>query len=875
MLSLVNPLVSADDTTPDESFIGWIWNKITGLWDYWFKGEVIESLKEIPNQNKLGTATVLSGWQITKQEGNEQNFDVYVSNKLDKETDICLVVKEGVDTRTVDLSAKPISNQLGAVTDKSVPLTLSYEPSKCLVNGEYQEGYKLQLSDPKLSTIDSYVKIGTNSLVLEYQNESKIQYDFDWGQANITLLKNNTVNSNIYVFYNITEGKIDFGANDYSSNLKDYVYLINTTGRLVGINLPVEEKLYPYFYNYNYLGNFQEYRQAYSFKGICDKYYSNCSWNISNDGKSAKIGFKSYGDIETKSITNVSACATLDIENEIYNLNQSITGEDCIMIDAKNITLNGKGYMINGTLIGGSTFGIAINNISANILNFSNIFKNTAGIYILNQNNTINNVTITGNTYGILLLGSITRQVSYNNINNSIVNSNRIGINTGDFSSNNQFNNISMWNCSLVSNGCIYINRASGNVFNNIYINYTIGGYGIRFVHDSYTSLTSNNIIKNSKIENIGGDYDVYAFANYGRGNNNTLLNVSYNDSKALVLGNEGAGNQVEIIRQWWYSAYVNDSLGNNLSNVNVTIYDKTNTRRFNVNTNSNGLTTPTPIIDYTWTLDYPIPIVKTYYSLYNNTAVKGLPNPSYAIQRQIWNVTIKQNTRQDFTLNRTPTSPIIYSPSNTGYSGMININYTPSFTLDGKVISFYNISLLDSSFNYLLTIKTNNSLNLSYIWDSSSVINGNYIINVTACDNISQCNYGYSNIFTISNFKQDELYILPEEKTFYTNENADVIIRCRYSNGSDCPIQTHCRITSYYPNRTLLSNNQFMTNNAPLYNYNFGTLTTTGAYNSIVFCYNNLNGTANFNFDVLERPITSGGYGKYGYNNPKLPHLA
>jgi hypothetical protein len=64
------------------------------------------------------------------------------------------------------------------------------------------------------------------------------------------------------------------------------------------------------------------------------------------------------------------------------------------------------------------------------------------------------------------------------------------------------------------------------------------------------------------------------------------------------------------------------------------------------------------------------------------------------------------------------------------------------------------------------------------------------------------------------------------------------------------------------------------MLNSAPIYSYDFGILTTTGAYNSIVFCYNTINGTASFNFDVSKKSTSTTGAGGYGYDNPRLPHL-
>lgn len=1240
-------LISAETTPVDKDYIskcepgvGWIFCKLGEIWENWFDKQVIEISTTKPSMNKLGTANVLVGWKVTKQEGNEQNFDVYISNPLNKDTSICLVVKP--DATSVDLTAKPIYNQLGAVTDKSVPMTLAYEPAKCIVDGIAVAGYQLVLSDPKLSAIDDYVKIGTNSLVLEYQNDSKIQYIFDWGETNITLFKEGVIDSNIYVYYNNSEGKIDFGATDYSPILKNYTYVLNSTGELVFIlqqetitntTLNTTKIIdYPLLYNYDSMINFQESRQQYSFKGICDKEYSDCSW-IDNEN-SFIINFKSYGNIDTKSITNVTGCGTLSIANEYYIINQTIpsTTTTCFTINADNITLDGNGYSVDGD-DSGVDYGIYANKrMNITIKNFKNITDFLYGVYLLSSNTSaIQNITADSNRYGILLSAS-----PYNNLNGINSNSNlfdgvlisgsnynklsninadsnnrsgvflgnsdsnnvtgiiatlnlETGINIGSsdynivsnistsssiggngvdgtgsgiamFSSlNNSISNVSSLNNTYYG---IYINSAqynsNSNVFDNIYINSSkTSTRGISVYDRWYISNSNNNLFKNILIEKVNMN-NVEVYGSFGGSLNNTFVNVTYNKSLESVLGSTSS-----LIRKWYYTAYVNDTFGNNVSGANITVYNRTGNYQFNLTTGSNGQTlTSAEIIDYINNAG-----TRTFYSPYNNTAVKGLPNPTYALKNQTWNVTLQNNTRQDFTLlkssapnvtfntqtpadlnltnflgaggvnitynisdfysylnistiklfykansttsnvmfyqngtayvgyfhttyidnvsstfrfnlldnsvlpgtynygdftlentphdtnalsnsnrylsiellnvsntqysffevmanstniipvyycnssynfnsnpilnsncnlvynipannpydhihtnysshqvipftineatgtfgtikitstsyfilrgasttnfysipnlsrtgamrtsansgnswtNQTytvdahlhqfnsgtslwyyacandtlnnqncstprqdviqltglqPTAPQVYSPAEQGYSGTIPINYTASTPYPPNTISTYNISLMDSSNNYIKNI-VNNGVNLGYLWDTSTTANGNYIIRVTACDNTGQCASGYSELFTLSNFPQQQLYILPEEKSFLTTETANVTVRCRMSNGSDCPVQTDCRITSYYPNQTILKNNQFMINSAPIYSYNFGILTTTGAYNSIVFCYNTINGTASFNFDVTKKSTTTGGAGGFGYDNPRLPHL-
>ena len=96
------------------------------------------------------------------------------------------------------------------------------------------------------------------------------------------------------------------------------------------------------------------------------------------------------------------------------------------------------------------------------------------------------------------------------------------------------------------------------------------------------------------------------------------------------------------------------------------------------------------------------------------------------------------------------PTSPSVYSPTSKTYNSIIVINYTASMSPNGYPISYYNISLLNSDFSFNNTIIGNNSINLSYVWDPAGTRSGNYSIRVQACDNLSQCSYGYSAIFTL-----------------------------------------------------------------------------------------------------------------------------
>ena len=98
------------------------------------------------------------------------------------------------------------------------------------------------------------------------------------------------------------------------------------------------------------------------------------------------------------------------------------------------------------------------------------------------------------------------------------------------------------------------------------------------------------------------------------------------------------------------------------------------------------------------------------------------------------------------------PTPPNVYNPITGRYRDGIEINYTASLSPNGYAISLYNISLVLTNYTFVKTIQTNNSVNLSYLWNSTGTNDGEYKIRVQACDNLSQCNYGYSENFTLDN---------------------------------------------------------------------------------------------------------------------------
>ena len=141
------------------------------------------------------------------------------------------------------------------------------------------------------------------------------------------------------------------------------------------------------------------------------------------------------------------------------------------------------------------------------------------------------------------------------------------------------------------------------------------------------------------------------------------------------------------------------------------------------------------------------------------------------------------------------PIAPEVYNPIPAFYSGNITINYTASLSPNSYPISFYNISLVDLNETYNMTIKSNNSLNLSYIWDSTNAVDGEYYIRVEVCDNQEQCSFGYSENITLDNSPPSISIVYPENNSNFSTASVDVnytvsdvttsIDSCWYSNSS------------------------------------------------------------------------------------------
>lgn len=130
-------------------------------------------------------------------------------------------------------------------------------------------------------------------------------------------------------------------------------------------------------------------------------------------------------------------------------------------------------------------------------------------------------------------------------------------------------------------------------------------------------------------------------------------------------------------------------------------------------------------------------------------------------------------NVRQDL-LNLTglpPTAPDVYSPSaGIYYNQIININYTAAQSPNNFPIVIYNISLVYPNQSFISSIVSNNSNNLSATFNVSNLSFGSYKVAVQACDNYTQCSYGFSDTFIIAFINTFIVY--PPNNSFISNNS-------------------------------------------------------------------------------------------------------
>ncbi len=402
-----------------------------------------------------------------------------------------------------------------------------------------------------------------------------------------------------------------------------------------------------------------------------ETYSGNTTYTIASlkqQGTKVALAVKDYFNISAENLS-VGSCRSLSKPNSYYSQTADIVDNylstHCIKVNAQNITVDCAGHYISSN---GTYAGVYSNQINTTVKNCnitmggdsedgigmgvwlegannSYIFNNTLnnqgyGLYLDHTSGSkIENNTASLNLYdGLVLYYSNNNSMagnkasfnsgrgiyiglsSNNNLTNNTPNSNldeEIFITTG--SNNTLINNI-IWNCS---SNCLELNAADNTFFSGGLINYSSLGLIL------FSAGSSNNIFRDVQLSN-GGNNEINLTSNSV---NNTFVNCSYNTSK------EEVGSYAQLIRSWYYQAYVNYTSGSPINNTNLTAYNNTGNYQFNLITNSSGWTSLGQIIDYV-----NLGGTRSYYSNYTIEA-----DNITLYSQHTYNSTLKQYNYTDY----------------------------------------------------------------------------------------------------------------------------------------------------------------------------------------------------------------------------------
>jgi parallel beta-helix repeat protein len=231
----------------------------------------------------------------------------------------------------------------------------------------------------------------------------------------------------------------------------------------------------------------------------------------------------------------------------------------------------------------------------------------------------------------------------------------------------------------------VYFYRTNSSRVNNVISSSNF--YGV-LLEESSNNLFSNMLMNNSF------DIDVY-MRPYAI--NNTFLNASYTTENITGVG-------TELIRKWYYRAYVNDTVGSPIEGANVSGWNSSEEPQFSELTNSSGFT-PT----MQWLLDYINNGTDKYFS---NNYTMNASKETYTNVSKIHNLTTEQNLVDDvFTLSLLDTTPPainVQSPiSGAVYNtGTIFVNATANEAISSWKLDYngtnYTLSSINSTFEFL-----------------------------------------------------------------------------------------------------------------------------------------------------------------------------
>jgi parallel beta-helix repeat protein len=340
---------------------------------------------------------------------------------------------------------------------------------------------------------------------------------------------------------------------------------------------------------------------------------------------------------------------------------------NCVNISVRDMDVSGTNYY--GIYLFATNTSL-VTNVTAQNCTGAGIWLDWA------YNNTIRNVTLSNDVIG-LVFGMTGGQSANNIITDSTIKTNTYGLYFN--SQNNTGENLTLKDNTDDS---IDFEQANNTRLKNIFLNASsdTGANGaIIFINSSHVLIQDANLTTTSASLISVSQYSI----------NDTFLNCSYNSSEEASSG--------ELIRKWYYRAYVNDTAGNPVDTATVGIYNNTGTQQTSLTTAATGLT---PIYEIT---DYINKGTPNYQSNYTINATKA----GIGTAQHPYNATQQKNTLLDvFTLQSGPAVSFVAPtrPNGTVTSNAtepVNASIVTSslrsviYRFDGANTSYYDDSLV------------------------------------------------------------------------------------------------------------------------------------------------------------------------------------
>jgi hypothetical protein len=516
----------------------------------------------------------------------------------------------------------------------------------------------------------------------------------------------------------------------------------------------------------------------------------------------------------TSSDFSGTSISTGDINNDGYD--DIVIGAE--KADANSITDAGQAYIIYGSSTISGTIELDDANVTFNGIAETDYAGHSTSVTDLNLDgysdviisSYLNNASSNADSgqvyvvYGSANLTSIINlsdaNITYNGINSSDYAG--FALITGD-TNNDGFPDLLIGAygadpASVSSAGEIYVieSKITCNVINenftlnqNINANgdcFTINGSNIIIEGNGYTitgngsgtginlSGVENVTIKNVNLDNFSNAMNFQNNANFNNiynvslsnstsfdvlipnsgGTNNILTNVSFNQSSVSV------GSSSNFFVKWYANIYVNDSEGNDLTNVNISIYNTSNLLETSGLTSSNGILT-LALTEY-----QEDSLGKTYHTNHTVNITKAL----YGTGSENINLSTTNNTNLFFTLSfgcgqiteNITFSPTTYSSNGTCFTlGADNLVVDASgLTIigngsgDGINLNGYN----NFAISNILIRNFSNGVNL--VLTNNSYFYNSDIINSTSADILVGDNAGYNNTFINTTFNKNNISV-------------------------------------------------------------------------------------------------------------------